>query len=48
MDSYDSLPQEKSTAFDVMTLIKSVFNKDENNYWYNIFLGKATHDLLKK
>ena len=43
-DSYDSLPLEKTITFrDVIILIKSVFNKDENNYHYcNIFLEKAS------
>ena len=43
-DSYDSLPLEKTITFrDVIILIKSVFNKDENNYHYcDIFLEKAS------
>ena len=37
--SYDSLPLEKTLTFhNVIVLIKSVFNKDKNNYYYNIFL----------
>ena len=32
----------------VIILIKSVFNKDKNNYYYNIFLEKASHELPKK
>ena len=36
---HDSLPLEKTlTSHNVIILIKSVFNKDENNYCYNIFL----------
>ena len=35
VDSCDSLPLEKTMTFhDVMILIKSVFNKDKNNYYY--------------
>ena len=32
----------------VIVLIKSVFSKDKNNYYYNIFLGKASYELHKK
>ena len=32
---------------DVIILIKSVFNKDKNNYYYNIFLEKASYELTK-
>ena len=32
----------------VIILINSIFNKDKNNYYYNIFLEKASHDLPKK
>ena len=42
VDSYDSLPLEKAMTFhNVIILIKSVFNKNENIYYYNIFLEKA-------
>ena len=38
-DLYDSLPVEKALAFhNFITLIKLVWNKDKNNYYYNIFL----------
>ena len=48
-DSYDSLPLEKTMTFhDVIILIKSVFKKDKNNYYYNIFLQKASYELPKK
>ena len=40
VDSCDSLPSEKT-----MKLIKSVFNKDENNYYYNTFLEKVLYEL---
>ena len=37
VDSYDSLPQEKSlTLHNVVILIKSVFNKNQNPYYYNV------------
>ena len=36
------------TFHDVILLIKSVFKKDKNNYYYNIFLGKASKVLPKK
>ena len=45
IDSYDSLPIENILTFhNVIILTKSVVNKDENNYFYNIFLEK---DLYK-
>ena len=38
VDSYEYLPLEKKlTFYNVIILIKSVFNKDKNNYYYNIF-----------
>ena len=47
--SYDSLPLEKTmTSYDVIILIRSVFNEDKNTYYYNIFLQKASLELLKK
>ena len=36
------------TFHDVIILVKSVFNKDKNNYNYNIFLEKASYKLPKK
>ena len=40
--SYDSLPKEKTWTFhNVIILIKSVRNKDQNHYYYNIFLEKC-------
>ena len=51
VDSYDSLPLGKTMTFhDFIILIKSVFNKDKNNYYYNIFLEKGSikqMDLLE-
>ena len=50
VDSDDSLPLEKTVTFhDILQiLIKSVFNKEINNYYYNIFLEKASYELPKK
>ena len=48
VDSYDSLPLEKTITFhNFKILIKSVFNKDKNNCYYNIFLEKASYELPK-
>ena len=48
VDSYYFLPLEKTMTFDnVIILIKSVFNKDKTNYYYNIFLEKALYELPK-
>ena len=45
VDSYISLPLEKTMTYrNVIILIKSVFNKDKNNYYYNIFLEKASYE----
>ena len=42
IDSCNSLPIEKTLTFhNVIILIKSVVIKNENNYYYNIFLGKG-------
>ena len=44
IDSYNSLPIEKSlTLNNVIIVTKSVFDKDKNNYYYNIFLGKGSY-----
>ena len=38
-DSYDSLAPEKTlTLHNVIILIKSLVNKNQNHYYYNIFL----------
>ena len=43
IDSYNSLPVEKTLNFhNVIILMKSV--KNENNYYYNIFLGKGSYE----
>ena len=44
VDSFDFLSLEKSMTFhNVIILIKSVWNKDKNSYYYNIFLEKASN-----
>ena len=44
IDSYNSLPIEKILTFhNVIILIKSVVNKNKNQYYYNIFLESASH-----
>ena len=49
VDSYHFLPLEKAMTFHkVILLIKSVFNKDENNFYCNICLEKAMYELPKK
>ena len=48
VDSFDFLPLGKTlTLHNVIILIKSVFNKDKNNYNYNIFLKKGWYQLPK-
>ena len=48
VDSYDSLPLEKTmTRGNVTILIKSVWNKNKNNYYYNIILEKLLMNYLK-
>ena len=42
-DSYNYLPIEKLLTFHVITLIKSVVNQNEHNYYYNIFLEKGSY-----
>ena len=44
IDSYDSLTIEKILSFhNVVMLIKSVVNKNKNEYYYSIFLEKGLH-----
>ena len=44
IDLYNSLPIEKILTFhNVIILIKSLVNKNENNYYYNIFLEKGSY-----
>ena len=48
VDSYNSLPLEKQLIFlNVIILFKSDFNKDKNNYYYNIFVEKGSYELPK-
>ena len=43
VDSCDSLPLEKRLTFHHAKIhIKSVWNKDQNYYYYNIFLEKLS------
>ena len=45
IDSYNSLPIEKTLTFHNITIfIKSVVDKNENNYFYNIFLEKGSYE----
>ena len=49
VDSCNSFSLERKMTFhDAVVLIKSVFNKDKNNYHYNIFSEKASNELPKK
>ena len=44
IDSYNSLPIEKTLTFqNVIILLKSVVNNNENRYYYNIFLEKGSN-----
>ena len=48
VDSYDSLPLEKMlTLYSVRILFKPDFNKDKNNYYYNVSLEKWSYQLSK-
>ena len=45
----NSLPLEKTMTFhNVIILIRSVFNKNKNSYYFSIFLEKASYELPKK
>ena len=47
--SYDSLAIEKVLTFlNLIIIIKSVINKDQNHFCYNIFLEKCSYKLAKK
>ena len=49
INSYDSLHSEKLlTFYNVIILLKSVFNKAQNHYYYNILLIKCSYQLAKK
>ena len=48
-DSDDDMPlKETLTLHNVIILIKSVFDKDQNHYCYNIFLEKCSYQLAEK
>ena len=48
VNSYDSLPLEETLTFhNVIIFIKSVFNKDQNQYYCNIFLEKCSYAWYK-
>ena len=48
-DSYDSLHIEKTlTLHNVIILIKSLVNKNQNHYYYNIFLERFLCQLAEK
>ena len=46
VDSCDSLPLEKTMTFHNVIILKSVFNKYTNNYYYNRFLEKIHMNYL--
>ena len=49
IDSDDDLSVEKTlTLHNVVILIQSVFNKNQNQYCYNIFLEKFSDQLGRK
>ena len=49
VDLFDSLLLEKTITFhNLIKLIKSVFNKYNNNYYCNIFLEKTSYELSTK
>ena len=43
IDSSNSLPIKKIVTFHVIILNKTVVNKNENKYYYNIFLEKGSY-----
>ena len=45
IDSYNFLPIEKILTFhNIMILIKSVVNRNKNNYYFNTFLEKCLYE----
>ena len=45
IDSYNSLSMEKILTFhNILIPIKPVGNKNENNYYYNIFLETGSYE----
>ena len=48
VDSCDSLPLERKLAFhNIIITIKSVFNKNKNNYFFNVFLQNGSYETPK-
>ena len=43
VDSYSLSPEETWTLHYVKMIINSVFNKNKNNHYHNIFLEKYSH-----
>ena len=41
------MPLQKTLTFHAIVLIKSVFNKNQNHYFYNMFLEKCFNQLDK-
>ena len=48
INSDDNMPLQTMTLHNEIILIKSVFNKDQNHYYYNIFLEKYSYQSAKK
>ena len=49
VDSYNSLPLGKAMTFhNIIIVISSVWNKDKNNYYYDIFFKRTSYQLPKK
>ena len=44
IESYNSLPIEKTMVFHVTIFIESVFNKNKNHYYYNLLLEKGLYE----
>ena len=48
INSDDNMRLQTMTLHNEIILIKSVFNKDQNHYYYNIFLEKYSYQSAKK
>ena len=49
IDSDDDLPLEKTLTWHNITIYMiSVLNKDQNHYYFNLFLEKCLYQLTKK
>ena len=46
IDLYVLLLEEILTLHQVVILIKSVLNKNQNHYYYNIFLEKCSYQVF--